>query len=685
MNLIEELRRRHVFRTAGIYIVAAWALIEGVDLVGDIFEIGDTVPRLLVFAAILAFVPVLLFSWFYEITPEGVVRHSDLDSIHPHDPVTRSKVDFLIWAGLAVAISYIGFDIFTAAPPRYELSLPEPLVSDKASEYFPSISSDGNFVAFALVVAHNPPNIFVRAIDNNDAEAFTDGDAPEWMPTWSPNGTSIAFWRRSSDDRWEIVVKPFPGGSENIAYRTSTSGVREGLDWSPDGRFLLFSEQDANGPPGSKAVFKFELSTGALTQLTFPAANVKAINANDDIDDARPKISPDGETVAFRRNVGFLESICVVPFNGGTVSCLTGDELILYWDHEWLADSKTIAVVPGGPIGGGRKILAYTVEGGPPYDLLAIPDVSSVSVAHDAGRVIIATQKFDRDLMRIRGPAADSAGAPVNIAASTQDEVWPSISPDGTELVFFSRRNGRFSLWRARTDDQGNPREFVPNVLGNYPRWTPNGKSIAYTASPYLNQSRAGWTIPINIVDAAGSYARQLIEEGWGPTFSADGQWVYYHSIEGLRDDPCVPSAYRIFRGPVGGGESELLIKCGFRPIEGQDGRLYFLDRNDGDKIVSVSIGGNDFRTEVESVNFVFWDLSREHLVFVDGDDDLLKVRNLITGVTRTWAEPFADGSIPRDFALRSLSVSLDDEWIVYTRADQGEVDLFISELSLAE
>jgi hypothetical protein len=45
MKLIRELRRREVFRTAGLYVGIAWILIEGASVLLDAFEAPDWILR----------------------------------------------------------------------------------------------------------------------------------------------------------------------------------------------------------------------------------------------------------------------------------------------------------------------------------------------------------------------------------------------------------------------------------------------------------------------------------------------------------------------------------------------------------------------------------------------------------------------------------------------------------------
>ena len=79
MSLFNELKRRNVFRVGTAYLVGAWLLIEVAGTLFPVFGIPDRGIRFMVILLALGFVPALIFSWVYELTPEGVKRDKDID------------------------------------------------------------------------------------------------------------------------------------------------------------------------------------------------------------------------------------------------------------------------------------------------------------------------------------------------------------------------------------------------------------------------------------------------------------------------------------------------------------------------------------------------------------------------------------------------------------------------------
>jgi TolB-like protein len=78
-NLFAELRRRNVIRVAGLYLVGAWLIVQIAETLLPIFHTPDWVLQALVVLLALGFVPALVFSWVFEMTPQGLRRESEVD------------------------------------------------------------------------------------------------------------------------------------------------------------------------------------------------------------------------------------------------------------------------------------------------------------------------------------------------------------------------------------------------------------------------------------------------------------------------------------------------------------------------------------------------------------------------------------------------------------------------------
>jgi TolB-like protein/tetratricopeptide (TPR) repeat protein len=99
-----ELQRRNVLRAGAFYAAAAWLLVQVATQVFPFFHIPEWVVRWIVVAAAIGFPFALAFAWFYEFTPQGLRRESE---IAPAESITRTtgkKLDRWIIAILGVAV-----------------------------------------------------------------------------------------------------------------------------------------------------------------------------------------------------------------------------------------------------------------------------------------------------------------------------------------------------------------------------------------------------------------------------------------------------------------------------------------------------------------------------------------------------------------------------------------------------
>ena len=107
MTFFQELRRRNVFRVGVAYVLAAWVLLQGVDFVLDLIEAPGWILRVFALAAAVGLPVVLIFSWVFEMTPEGLKRESHIDRSRSITPVTGRKLDRVIIVFLTLAVAVL--------------------------------------------------------------------------------------------------------------------------------------------------------------------------------------------------------------------------------------------------------------------------------------------------------------------------------------------------------------------------------------------------------------------------------------------------------------------------------------------------------------------------------------------------------------------------------------------------
>jgi TolB-like protein/Tfp pilus assembly protein PilF len=117
-NLFSELKRRNVIRMTGLYLVGAWLVVQVAGTVLPMFGAPEWFPRTIVVLLAIGFVPAVIFSWVFEITPEGLKREEDVARDRSITPQNGRLMDRMIIAVLVLALGYFAFDKFVLTPRR---------------------------------------------------------------------------------------------------------------------------------------------------------------------------------------------------------------------------------------------------------------------------------------------------------------------------------------------------------------------------------------------------------------------------------------------------------------------------------------------------------------------------------------------------------------------------------------
>ena len=96
MSFIAELNRRNVVRTGLLYLVASWLLLQVADVLFGALELPAWSVRLVLGILILGFPLTLIFSWVYELTPEGLKREHEVERNASITAATARKLNVLI-------------------------------------------------------------------------------------------------------------------------------------------------------------------------------------------------------------------------------------------------------------------------------------------------------------------------------------------------------------------------------------------------------------------------------------------------------------------------------------------------------------------------------------------------------------------------------------------------------------
>ena len=141
MNFFNELKRRNVIRVGAAYIVLGWLLLQIADTLTPALHLPEWIASAIALVLILGLIPVLLFSWAYELTSEGLKRDSDVDQTTSDTSQTAKKLDVVTIVAVAGVVALIGWQQLNppASTPVSDQSIeqtvdPQPALENKTDE-----------------------------------------------------------------------------------------------------------------------------------------------------------------------------------------------------------------------------------------------------------------------------------------------------------------------------------------------------------------------------------------------------------------------------------------------------------------------------------------------------------------------------------------------------------------------
>ena len=540
----------------------------------------------------------------------------------------------------------------------------------------PSFSPDGRHLAFASGRSGNTLDIYVVSLDQSGSSSplrLSSHPVSDHDPVWSPDGRQIAFLRGNQYDqtRMQLVVVPSSGGAEKVI-----ASVWGGLDWSPDGRhFAVIDEADPDYPTTLHLI----TSDGAQRQqLAEPVPGEWRF-------DSTPRFSPDGRSIAFIRWRGDLDGdIWIVEIQTRQLKQVTFDRLQIA-DFRWSSDGNEIVYISGRAgtgklwrqkIGQQVPVLVETMVGDisrfdlHPYQRrLAFTQYSqSTSIelwplGSGEGNQAAGSRTYPGWICRIDASRNDmnskfrSDGGRVLTVASSRNYLNPRFSPDGTRLLFVSNHTGMNQIWLANADCS-NPTQLTEadfEGLGS-PRWSPDGANIVF-------DGRKSGPAEVFVIESNGANLR-VIGEGYMPSWSADGRFIYY--VSNRRRLP------QVWKAPATGGEGVIVTDNHSRdPLESADGRRLYFSSVDRLWQKDLVTGVESPVPGLENVTISrFWDVARGGIYYVPTQEDSFGLKlhylDLRTGKVRVLLE--FSGIVPR--------------WVPGISVDQRERSVAISYLA---
>ncbi len=113
-NFFAELKRRNVYKVAVAYAVVAWLLLQAASIFFPAFDAPPWVMKIFIIVIIFGFPVALIFSWAFEITPEGIKLESEIE---PNKSIARRTGRKIVAVTIALAVVAAGLFVYQLVRP----------------------------------------------------------------------------------------------------------------------------------------------------------------------------------------------------------------------------------------------------------------------------------------------------------------------------------------------------------------------------------------------------------------------------------------------------------------------------------------------------------------------------------------------------------------------------------------
>ena len=170
MSLFKELKRRNVIRVSAAYLVIGWLLVQIFDVLLPMFDVSESFQRGVVLLLLVGFIPTVIFSWAFEITPEGVKKEKDVVRDDSTTNITAKKLDYVT---VAAALGVAGLFAWQQINPPASIPTNFEVIEQTANQ---GISTDSVTETDAASIAVLP---FADLSPEKNQSHFSDGIAEE--------------------------------------------------------------------------------------------------------------------------------------------------------------------------------------------------------------------------------------------------------------------------------------------------------------------------------------------------------------------------------------------------------------------------------------------------------------------------------------------------------------------------
>jgi tricorn protease len=353
------------------------------------------------------------------------------------------------------------------------------------------------------------------------AQRLTVGPGVETSPLFSPDGSSIAF-TGEYDGNVDVFVIPAEGGEpRRLTWHPSSDVV---LGWTPDGREILFTSRRSAFSRFSE-LFTVSLDGGLPKKLPLPMG-------------FEGSFSPDGKSIAYvplsrafrvwkRYRGGLATPIWIADLVDSSIEKVPRTDSNDF-NPMWIGDKVYFLSDREGPV----TLFAYDINTKKVTRMLKNDGLDLKSASAGPGAIVyeqfgslhlfdLASGKAQRLSVTVTGDMIGVRDKFVNVGDRLSS---PSLSPNAVRAVFQGR--GEIITVPAEKGDYRNLTN-TPGVMERYPSWSPDGENIAY-----FSDESGEYKLHIQHQKGTGDVVRIALDENpsfyYLPRWSPDSKKIAY-------------------------------------------------------------------------------------------------------------------------------------------------------------
>ncbi len=570
----------------------------------------------------------------------------------------RLKRKPTLWTGgVAILLALGAFAIRQTLQPQAIQNEyhPQAVANMSNSEYWPAISPDGKFTAYAWKgKKDNNWDIYAKLIGTETILRITDQKTTELRPRWSNDGNFI-FYIRYEKGTGAIYKKPVVGGQE-IRVTLAPKNSFGDFDISPNDRWIGFNDRpEKNEPLGIKLI---DLTGGADRILTAPPTGFNG--------DIHPRFSPDGNQLAFIRERNPASMFLYVYDLRSNLLKQVSNNPISINGFDWTKDGQSLMYASD--LSGMYKLWELNLETGRSTvvkagdDQLVMPRVSA------NGRIIYARMTDDVNLWRY-----DVNGQVATPWLNSNDlELNGVHSPSGDQVCFTKIHDGSFQIWVA--DSTGEQAVPITNFTGQYlsaTRWSADSQWIYFQG---FSQGQSD----LYRVHSKGGIPQSLTQsetEEHTPFPTASGDLYFSKKEEGI---------WSIWKFTVGVQGSEKVVQLNaYAPQLSVDESTLFFVRKDTIGLWQMSLPKGEISITLPYFHPMFWGaymVDAKGIYFLNAKDKQFEFYDFEKKDTTLIYKPLK--RIPR--LGITLSKLAKGDQILFSQIDRHDADIMLLEESVA-